>query len=158
MGIYFTRKYGHITAEERERAISAAKLLKPKKPSFMVIWQSNNLRNSRVVSFKYVFNLILINQHMIYAELPFYLLVQYVPLKFSTRYLRDVSKHVKLQYSDGTKSVAKMIWYDSTCYISKGWTRTTSDRYFKTGDICNFELVSMKDVLFKVSAFSASIE
>ncbi|KAK3195647.1 hypothetical protein Dsin_026957 [Dipteronia sinensis] len=49
-GITVGYKFRYIPAEERERAITAVKLFKPKNPSFMVILRPDNLRKSRVDS------------------------------------------------------------------------------------------------------------
>ncbi|TXG64435.1 hypothetical protein EZV62_011429 [Acer yangbiense] len=51
MGISVSKRFINITAEEMGRATAAARLFKPKNPSFMVILQSESLKSKRVVSF-----------------------------------------------------------------------------------------------------------
>ncbi|KAL5790803.1 hypothetical protein ACOSQ2_005691 [Xanthoceras sorbifolium] len=46
MGICVTKRFRNIAAEERDRAVVAARLFKPKNPSFMVIWRSSDIHNN----------------------------------------------------------------------------------------------------------------
>ncbi|KAK1558775.1 hypothetical protein Q3G72_006429 [Acer saccharum] len=73
MGIFVNKRFRNIAFEERERAIVAARLFKPKNPSFMVIWRSTE--NHR----------------------------QYVPAKFARKYFGTSTKSIKVLDSDGRK-------------------------------------------------------
>ncbi|KAK3219441.1 hypothetical protein Dsin_013411 [Dipteronia sinensis] len=73
MGICVNKRFGNIAFEERERAIAAARLFKPKNPSFMVIWRSTE--NHRL----------------------------YVPAKFARKYFSTSTKSIKVLDSDGRK-------------------------------------------------------
>ncbi|KAK2665203.1 hypothetical protein Ddye_003777 [Dipteronia dyeriana] len=48
MGICVNKRFGNISAEKRERAIAAARLFKPKNPSFMVISRSIDISLRRL--------------------------------------------------------------------------------------------------------------
>ncbi|KAL5788446.1 hypothetical protein ACOSP7_005395 [Xanthoceras sorbifolium] len=74
MGIFISRHFGSITAEQRERAINVARLLKPKNPAFMVILRSRSIKKSCLM---------------------------YVPAKFANKHLSRDTKFVKLQDSIG---------------------------------------------------------
>ncbi|KAK0581587.1 hypothetical protein LWI29_015502 [Acer saccharum] len=48
MGICVNKQFGNISTEEKERAIAAARLFKPKNPSFMIILRSADIHNRRI--------------------------------------------------------------------------------------------------------------
>lgn len=50
MGICVNRRFNILEEELRDRAVAAAKLFKPKRPSFLVIVQPSDISNSRLVS------------------------------------------------------------------------------------------------------------
>ncbi|TXG64436.1 hypothetical protein EZV62_011430 [Acer yangbiense] len=133
-GISFAGRFRSLAAEERERALNVAKLLKPRKPSFMVI-----LRSYHSSSF--------IN-HL------------YVPTKFANKYLSKDSEYIKLQASDGREYPVQIIWkQNNVVCFRKGWAGFSRDKNMEEGDICLFELVRMKeDILLKVSVFHETIE
>ncbi|KAK3195645.1 hypothetical protein Dsin_026955 [Dipteronia sinensis] len=95
MGIFVSKRFINITAEEKVRAFAAARLFRPKNPSFMVILQSNNIKSSRVC----------------------------VPIKFAKNCLSSDPKCIKVQDSDGREwpaitTVVWRVWF----YKRFGWT------------------------------------
>ncbi|KAL5790789.1 hypothetical protein ACOSQ2_005677 [Xanthoceras sorbifolium] len=83
MGIFISRHFGSITAEQRERAINVARLLKPKNPAFMVILRSRSIKKSCLM---------------------------YVPAKFANKHLSRDTKFVKLQDSIGKEWPVQIAW------------------------------------------------
>ncbi|TXG64432.1 hypothetical protein EZV62_011426 [Acer yangbiense] len=95
-GISFAGRFRSLAAEERERALNVAKLLKPRKPSFMVI-----LRSYHTFSFR---------NHL------------YVPAKFTNKYLSKDLEYIKLQASDGREYPVQIIWKeDNGVSFRKSW-------------------------------------
>ncbi|KAK0581303.1 hypothetical protein LWI29_012345 [Acer saccharum] len=125
-GITVGCKFKIISAEEKERAITAVKLFKPKNPSFMVILRLDNLQKGRVV----------------------------VPTKFAKKCLSSDSKWIKLQDSDGSEWSVLTMWYGKCCYM-RSLSGLLRKKNSDLGDICIFELIRMKEEL-KVSVFSMS--
>ncbi|KAK1558771.1 hypothetical protein Q3G72_006385 [Acer saccharum] len=125
-GITVGCKFKFISAEEKERAITAVKLFKPKNPSFMVILRLDNLQKGRVV----------------------------VPTKFAKKCLSSDSKWIKLQDSDGSEWSVLTMWYGKCCYM-RSLSGLLRKKNSDLGDICIFELIRMKEEL-KVSVFSMS--
>ncbi|KAK0580364.1 hypothetical protein LWI29_001081 [Acer saccharum] len=78
MGICVPKGFGNIAFKIRERAIAAARLFKPKNPSFMVIRRSTE--NHRL----------------------------YVPVKFARKYFSTSTKSIKVLDSDGRKWSAQL--------------------------------------------------
>ncbi|KAL5788452.1 hypothetical protein ACOSP7_005401 [Xanthoceras sorbifolium] len=126
MEIYVSKKFRYIKPEERERAFAAARMLKPKHPSFMVILQPDNLKNRRV----------------------------YVPSTFGDKYLSKDSKSIQVQDSDGREWSFLILWCGVFCI--KRWTTFYKEKNLGEGDICIFELIRVKEPLLKVSIFYAS--
>ncbi|TXG64425.1 hypothetical protein EZV62_011419 [Acer yangbiense] len=126
-GITVGCKFRYISAEERERAITAVKLFKPKNPSFMVILRPDNLRKGRVV----------------------------VPTKFAKKCLSSKSKWIKLQDSDGSEWSVLTMWYRKCCYMRRlrGLLRKKNS---DLGDICIFELIRMKELKVSVFSASST--
>ncbi|KAK2665202.1 hypothetical protein Ddye_003776 [Dipteronia dyeriana] len=133
-GISLAGRFRSLAAEERERALNVAKLLKPRKPSFMVI-----LRSYHTFSFR--------------KQL-------YVPVKFANKYLSKDLEYIKLQASDGKEYPVQIIWKQNNgVSFRKGWAGFSRDKNMEEGDICVFELVRMKeDILLKVSVFHETTE
>ncbi|KAK1560198.1 hypothetical protein Q3G72_023516 [Acer saccharum] len=120
-----------LKAEEKVRAIAAAKLFRPKNPSFMVIMRPRDLCKGTM----------------------------YVPFKFAKKYLisRD-AELIKLHDRDGREWSVKFRNREGGCEggdFIHGWTKFTKDKNLKKGDICMFELIR-KNVVLKVSVFRSS--
>ncbi|KAK0581170.1 hypothetical protein LWI29_010910 [Acer saccharum] len=95
-GISFAGRFRSLAAEERERALNVAKLLKPRKPSFMVI-----LSSYHTFSFR---------NHL------------YVPAKFANKYLSKDLEYITLQASDGREYPVQIIWKeDNGVSFRKSW-------------------------------------
>ncbi|KAI9180318.1 hypothetical protein LWI28_003562 [Acer negundo] len=128
MGISVKRNFQFITAEEKKRAIAAARLFRPKNPSFMVIMQPREV---------YVGG------------------SMYVPFEFAKEYLisRD-AKLIKLQDRDGREwpvNFRKAVGGGGD--FNGGWAKFSKDKNLKEGDICMFELIRKKNIVLKVSVF-----
>ncbi|KAL5790799.1 hypothetical protein ACOSQ2_005687 [Xanthoceras sorbifolium] len=117
MGISVSKNFRHIAAEERGRAIAAARLFKPKNPSFMVILQPDNLKSRRVL----------------------------VPVKFAMQCLSRDSKCIKVQDSDGREWPGITTWCGGYCRI-KGLAGLLREKNLDEGDICIFELIRVNEL------------
>ncbi|KAK1559151.1 hypothetical protein Q3G72_011214 [Acer saccharum] len=126
MGISVSKRFINITAEEMGRATAAARLFKPKNPSFMVILQSESLKSKRVC----------------------------VPSKFAKNCFSRDPKCIKVQDSDGREWPGTTTWYGSCGYIIN-LAELIREKNLKGGDICIFELIKVEELL-KVSVFYAS--
>ncbi|TXG64439.1 hypothetical protein EZV62_011433 [Acer yangbiense] len=89
MGICVNKQFGNISTEEKERAIAAARLFKPKNPSFMIILRSADIHNRRI----------------------------YVSAEFGHRYFSR-SKCIKVVDCDGRKWPAEISW-SPLCFITR---------------------------------------
>ncbi|KAK3195657.1 hypothetical protein Dsin_026967 [Dipteronia sinensis] len=132
MGIYVKINFQYITAEEKLRAIAAARLFKPKNPSFMVILRHRDIYKDNM----------------------------YVPLEFSKKYFigRD-TKLIKLRDHDGKEWAVELSRYrpkGGGGDLTHGWTKFSNDKNLKEGDICMFELIRKKNIVLKVSVFHSS--
>ncbi|KAK1559647.1 hypothetical protein Q3G72_010358 [Acer saccharum] len=132
MGIYVKNNFQCITAEEKMRAIAAARLFKPKNPSFMVILRHRDIFTGNM----------------------------YVPLEFSKKYLisRD-AKWIKLHDRDGKEWSVELSRYrpkGGGGDLTHGWTKFSKDKNLKEGDVCMFELIRQKNVVLKVLVFRSS--
>ncbi|KAK2665189.1 hypothetical protein Ddye_003763 [Dipteronia dyeriana] len=124
--ICVSQRFGVIAAEERERAINVARMLKPKNPSFMIILRQRNITKSFL----------------------------YMPVEFAHKYLNRDIKVINLQVSEGREWPVQLVWrYWGGPDLTRGWARFLRDNSLKKDDICVFELTRMKDVLLKVSVF-----
>ncbi|CAK7329782.1 unnamed protein product [Dovyalis caffra] len=95
-----------------KKAIHAARMFKPKNPSFMVLLRSYN---KCFVS---------------------------VPAEFAKRHLSGVSEYIKLQVSDGRQWPIRLNKTRSLrLTISKGWNEFQRENNLKEGDVCVFELI-----------------
>ncbi|KAK2665197.1 hypothetical protein Ddye_003771 [Dipteronia dyeriana] len=131
MGISVSRKFKHITAEEMGRATAAARLFKPKNPSFMVILLSESLKSNRMC----------------------------VPIKFAKNFFSRDPKCIKIQDSDGREWPGTTTWYGriGRCGYIINLAELIREKNLKGGDICIFELIKVEELL-KVSVFYASSE
>ncbi|KAI9181536.1 hypothetical protein LWI28_015908 [Acer negundo] len=90
MGICVNKRFGNISAEKRERAIAAARLFKPKNPSFMVISRSIDISLRRL----------------------------YVPVNFANRYFSRGVKIIKIVDSEERKWSVQLTWMPM-CFMTK---------------------------------------
>ncbi|KAK3195634.1 hypothetical protein Dsin_026944 [Dipteronia sinensis] len=127
MGIYVSRAFINNTAEEKERALAAARLLKPKHPSFMLILRRDNLKYYRV----------------------------YVPSAFGNKYFSKDSKVIKVQDSGGREWPLQIFWRGWFC-INKG-AAFYREKNLCEGDICICELIRVNEPLLKVSVFKVNL-
>ncbi|XP_042484194.1 B3 domain-containing protein Os03g0620400-like [Macadamia integrifolia] len=119
------RKERPVTKEERERAISASMLLKPKNPSFMVIMTPSYLRKG-----------------------------MNVPLKFSRNHFKDGLHHVKLRLPNGSTWPARFFLRSNVkALLSGGWNAFARENILLEGDCCVFEVFKKKNIEMKVSIF-----
>ncbi|KAL5788443.1 hypothetical protein ACOSP7_005392 [Xanthoceras sorbifolium] len=134
MGISVKMNFRNIATQEKERAMAAARLFRPKNPSFMIILRPSNICKG-----------------------------VYVPSQFTKKHLigRD-AEFIKLQDHDGREWCVKLGLYSSrlgysSCDITHGWTTFSKERNLKNGDICIFELIGeKKNIVLKVSVFHSS--
>ncbi|XP_020534852.1 B3 domain-containing transcription factor VRN1-like [Jatropha curcas] len=111
---------------ESQRAIEAARMLKPKNPSFMVLLRPYNCRNS----------------------------ILYVPSKFAKRYLSRGPKNIKLQVSDGKEWAVCLLQQGyGRSLLGKGWKIFCRENTLEGGDVCLFELIN--NYVLKVFIFHA---
>ncbi|CAK7325831.1 unnamed protein product [Dovyalis caffra] len=116
-------------SEKSKRAIHAARMFKPKNPSFMVMLQRYTFYN-----------------HFLY-----------VPLEFAQRHMIDAPRCIKLQVSDGREWPIQI--NRNQCrylHISKGWYEFSKENNLKKGDVCVFELINKKKFVLKVEIFRES--
>ncbi|XP_061973624.1 B3 domain-containing transcription factor VRN1-like [Populus nigra] len=113
-------------SEKSKRAIHAARMFKPKSPSFMVMLRRYNFYN-----------------HFLY-----------VPLEFAQRHLSDAPRCIKLQVSDGREWPIQ-INRNQCRYlsISKGWNEFSQENNLMEGDVCVFELINKEKFVLKVAIF-----
>ncbi|KAK3195658.1 hypothetical protein Dsin_026968 [Dipteronia sinensis] len=135
MRISVKRNFQYINAEEKVRAIAAARLFRPKNPSFMVIMRHRDLSKGTM----------------------------YVPFQFAKKYLiRKDAELIKLHDRDGRewsvkfrKSLPEGGGGGGGDFIH-GWTKFSKDKNLKKGDICMFELIREKNIVLKVLVFHSS--
>ncbi|KAL5858066.1 hypothetical protein ACOSQ3_005524 [Xanthoceras sorbifolium] len=133
MGISVKLNFKDTAAQEKERAMAAARLLRPKNPSFMVVLQHRNILKGL-----------------------------YVPSHFTQKHLigRD-AEFIKIQDHDGREWYMKLSFAGRSgsggCDIAHGWTAFSKDKNLKNGDICIFELIrEKKNIVLKVSVYHSS--
>ncbi|TXG64438.1 hypothetical protein EZV62_011432 [Acer yangbiense] len=90
MGICVNKRFGNISAEKRERAIAAARLFKPKNPSFMVISRQIDISLRRL----------------------------YVPVNFANRYFSRGVKIIEIVDSEERKWSVQLTWMPM-CFMTK---------------------------------------
>ncbi|KAE8077331.1 hypothetical protein FH972_015903 [Carpinus fangiana] len=110
----------------RERAIEAARLLKPKSPSFMAILRPHHIRGTLYVPVEFASNL---SGH------------QFVKLETcdGKQWRGRCCEHRSGSSSKTRKTV--------------GWGQFCRDNKLEKGDVCVFELIKRKPVVLKVSIF-----
>ncbi|XP_059447190.1 B3 domain-containing transcription factor VRN1-like [Corylus avellana] len=110
----------------RERAIQAAKMLKPASPSFMSILRPYQIEKATL----------------------------YVPVGFAIEHLTGDDQFVKLQTTDG-KQWDSWCYCHTVSSKAKniGWAQFCRDNDLAAGDVCVFELIKMNPVVLNVSIF-----
>ena len=74
--------------------------------------------------------------------------MQYVPAKFSTKYIIG-KQFVTLQ----CLVLLPLIKTYSAMRFGKGWVAFSKDNYLEEGDVCVFEVIERKPVLLSISIF-----
>ncbi|XP_065623851.1 B3 domain-containing protein REM19 isoform X2 [Quercus suber] len=111
----------------RERAIQAARRLRPKNPSFMGIIGRVNM-----------------HKH-----------IMYIPARFAIKHLCG-SQIAKLETPDGRQwsvNCHKRGRLSSAMNIGRGWIVFARENNLEEGDVCVFELIKRKPVVLNVSIF-----
>ncbi|CAN1133565.1 B3 domain-containing transcription factor VRN1 [Linum perenne] len=115
-----------VTAEERERAINAAKTFEPENPFCRVVLRPSYLYRGCIM---------------------------YLPSCFAEKHLNGVSGFIKLQYTDGKQWPVRCLYKGGRAKLSQGWFEFTLENNIGEGDVCVFELVKSRDVVLKVTVF-----
>ncbi|KAM1002724.1 hypothetical protein ACFX2I_003145 [Malus domestica] len=115
-----------VTAEERERAINAAKTFEPDNPFCRVVLRPSYLYRGCIM---------------------------YLPSCFAEKNLNGVSGFIKLQSADGRQWSVRCLYRGGRAKLSQGWYEFTMDNNLGEGDVCVFEFLKMKDVVLKVTVF-----
>ncbi|XP_042517269.1 uncharacterized protein LOC122091409 isoform X2 [Macadamia integrifolia] len=119
------RKKRPVTEKEKERAICAAKLLKTKNPSFMVVMKPSYLHKG-------------LN----------------VPLEFSRKHFSDGLHRVILRLPNGSTWPARFLFRSRIkALLSGGWNAFARENVLLEGDCCVFEVFKKKNIELKVSIF-----
>ncbi|KAF9603199.1 hypothetical protein IFM89_034532 [Coptis chinensis] len=75
-----------------------------------------------------------------------------IPPSFVKRYLKDNSRNLTLEASNGRTWVVQFIVYNNhRAHLSKGWPKFAKQNKIKEGDVCVFEMI--KDAFLKVHIF-----
>ncbi|KAI9181512.1 hypothetical protein LWI28_015737 [Acer negundo] len=127
MGISVSRTFKNNTAQKKERAFAAARSIKPKHPSFMVILWKDNMNYNRM----------------------------HVPSAFGSKYFSKDSKVIKVQDSGGREWPLQLCWRRWFCI--KGWEAFYREKNLHKGDICICELIRVNEPLLKVSIFKVNL-
>ncbi|KAF3955595.1 hypothetical protein CMV_019198 [Castanea mollissima] len=111
----------------RERAIQAARMFKPKNPSFIGIMRHYNM------SSRYM----------------------YVPAGFAFKYLHQHDQIAKLENSEGRQWPVNCYYKPSSSAMNmgQGWIEFARHNDLAEGDVCVFELIKRKPVVLNVSMF-----
>ncbi|CAL5211614.1 unnamed protein product [Lathyrus oleraceus] len=114
------------TAEEREKAINAAKAFEPSNPFCRVVLRPSYLYRGCIM---------------------------YLPSCFAEKNLNGVSGIIKLQISDGRQWPVRCLYKSGRAKLSQGWFEFSLENNLGEGDVCVFELVETKDVVLQVTLF-----
>ncbi|KAH0926251.1 LOW QUALITY PROTEIN: hypothetical protein HID58_018507 [Brassica napus] len=114
-----------VTAEERERAISAAKTYEPTNPFFRVVLRPSYLYRGCIM---------------------------YLPSGFAEKYLSGIAGFIKLQLGEKQWPV-RCLYKAGRAKFSQGWYEFTLENNIGEGDVCVFELLRTRDFVLKVTAF-----
>ncbi|CAL5387848.1 unnamed protein product [Camellia sinensis] len=116
-----------VTTQEREKAVNAAMMFKPKNPFFTAILRQYNVHRRCVL---------------------------YVPANFARNHLNAALKFIELQVSGGKRWKVSCFCVDGRVLnLTKGWSTFMRENHLVEGDVCVFELIQAKDDVLKVSIF-----
>ncbi|KAL2328895.1 hypothetical protein Fmac_022322 [Flemingia macrophylla] len=115
-----------VTAEERERAINAAKAFEPPNPFCRVVLRPSYLYRGCIM---------------------------YLPSCFAEKHLNGVSGFIKLQISNGRQWLVRCLYRGGRAKLSQGWFEFSLENNLGEGDVCVFELLRMKEVVLQVTVF-----
>ncbi|KAJ8747649.1 hypothetical protein K2173_012825 [Erythroxylum novogranatense] len=114
-------------SQESERAIHAARMFKPKNPSFMTALRPYNFYN-----------------HFLH-----------VPGEFAKRYMAKILGYIKLHVPDGRQWPVRVLRKKrGGLTLGRGWNEFFRENDLKIGDVCVFEIMKKNSGL-KVSIFPA---
>ncbi|CAN7047737.1 unnamed protein product [Brassica oleracea var. botrytis] len=114
-----------VTAEERERAINAAKTFEPTNPFFRVVLRPSYLYRGCIM---------------------------YLPSGFAEKYLSGISGFIKVQLGEKQWPV-RCLYKAGRAKFSQGWYEFTLENNLGEGDVCVFELLRTRDFVLKVTAY-----
>ncbi|MBA0727298.1 hypothetical protein Golax_000298, partial [Gossypium laxum] len=115
-----------VTAEERERAINAAKAFEPTNPFCRVVLRPSYLYRGCIM---------------------------YLPSCFAEKHLSGVSGSIKLQLPDGRQWSVRCLYKGGKAKFSQGWYEFTLENNLGEGDVCVFELLRSREFVLKVTVF-----
>ncbi|XP_065856733.1 B3 domain-containing transcription factor VRN1-like isoform X2 [Euphorbia lathyris] len=115
-----------VTAEERERAINAAKAFEPINPFCRVVLRPSYLYRGCIM---------------------------YLPSCFAEKNLNGVCGFIKLQFTDGRQWPVRCLYRGGRAKLSQGWYEFTLENNLGEGDVCIFELLKSRDVVLKVTVY-----
>ncbi|KAJ4716403.1 B3 domain-containing transcription factor VRN1-like protein [Melia azedarach] len=115
-----------VTAEERERAINAAKAFEPTNPFCRVVLRPSYLYRGCIM---------------------------YLPSCFAEKHLNGVSGFIKLQLSDGKQWPVRCLYRGGRAKFSQGWYEFTLENNLGEGDVCVFEVLRSREFVLKVTVF-----
>ncbi|GMI88204.1 REPRODUCTIVE MERISTEM 39, REDUCED VERNALIZATION RESPONSE 1 [Hibiscus trionum] len=115
-----------VTAEERERAINAAKAFEPANPFCRVVLRPSYLYRGCIM---------------------------YLPSCFAEKHLSGVSGSIKLQLPDGRQWSVRCLYKGGKAKFSRGWYEFTLENNLGEGDVCVFELLRAREFVLKVTVF-----
>lgn len=113
---------------EKEKAVSAALMLKLRNPYFMNILKQHN------VDLKFILN---------------------VPGYFGNKYLSSDTQFLKLEGPDGKQWEVSCFTNGEVQYLNRGWATFVKEYNLAQGDVCIFELIQLDEVELKVHIFRA---
>ncbi|XP_027909038.1 B3 domain-containing transcription factor VRN1-like isoform X3 [Vigna unguiculata] len=120
-----------VTAEERERAINAAKAFEPPNPFCRVVLRPSYLYRGCIM---------------------------YLPSCFAEKHLNGVSGFIKLQISNGRQWPVRCLYRVGRAKLSQGWFEFSLENNLGEGDVCVFELLRVKEVVLQVTIFRITEE
>nr|AAQ55453.1 reduced vernalization response 1 [Brassica rapa subsp. oleifera] len=116
---------GTVNAEERERAVNAAKTFEPTNPFFRVVLRPSYLYRGCIM---------------------------YLPSGFAEKYLSGISGFIKVQLGEKQWPV-RCLYKAGRAKFSQGWYEFTVENNLGEGDVCVFELLRTRDFVLKVTAY-----
>ncbi|GLT86317.1 hypothetical protein SLE2022_044620 [Rubroshorea leprosula] len=115
-----------VTAEERERAINAAKAFEPVNPFCRVVLRPSYLYRGCIM---------------------------YLPTCFAEKHLSGVSGFIKLELPNGKQWPVRCLYRGGRAKFSQGWYEFTLENNLGEGDVCVFELLKTREFVLKVTVF-----